>query len=398
MKYIVVILDGASGWPLEELEECTTLEAAATPLLDLLATQGKVGLAETVPEGLEPSSSAACTSILGFDPQANYVGRGAIEAAAMGIELADDEIALRVNTLTIENGVMRSYAGGHITTEESRAIIERLADTLNDETFTLYPGLAYRHILVVKAHPELLDVTYTAPHDISDRSIEDHLPQGEGAELLAEFCERAHALLSDDPINTQRVAEGKLPITDLWPFWPGTAPQSLPSFEQTYGKRAALTSGVDLLFGLANLFGLEVLDIEGVTDGSDNDHLAQVTGALRALDDHDVVVIHVEAPDEMAHAGDISGKLDAIEAIDNQILPRVLSYARNRGDVRLLVMPDHPTPIAVKTHVREAVPFILWGSGVTPDDTTEYSERAAQTGGWILSPGHQVMGELLSDR
>jgi len=395
MKYIVVILDGASGWPLELLKNHTTLEVASTPILDLMATQGKVGLAETVPEGLEPSSSAACTSILGFDPDENFVGRAAIEAAAMGIELAPDETALRVNTLTLEDGIMKSYAGGHITTPESRAIVERLAEHLNDESFTLYPGVAYRHILVVKGYPELLEATYTAPHDISDKSIEGCEPQGAGAQVLADFTARAHELLKADPVNAKRIEAGQLPITDLWPFWPGVAPQGLPDFTQTYGKTAIMTSGVDLLYGLANLFNIDSLHVEGVTDGPDTDYVAQVEGALAALNDHDVVVIHVESPDEMGHAGDVEGKIKAIEAIDNHIMSRVLSYAQENGDVRVLAMPDHPTPIAIKTHVREAVPFILWGSGIAPDEATSYSEKSAQETGWVLDPGYLVMSELL---
>jgi len=394
MKNIIVILDGASGWELEELDGQTTLEAAATPMLDLMALQGKVGLAETVFEGLEPSSAAACTSILGFDPATYCIGRAAIEAAAMGITLDDDEVALRVNTLTIENGIMRSYAGGHISTDESRAIIERLAAELDDEVFTLYPGVAYRHILVVKGHPELLETTYTPPHDISDKPVADYLPTDPGAALLADYTARAHALLAHDPTNEARVAAGLLPITDLWPFWPGTAPARLPSFPETFGATAALSSGVDLLFGLARLFGITPLAIDGVTDGPDNDYVAQVTGALAALDEHDVVIIHVESPDEMAHAGDMAGKILAIEDIDQSIMTRVFAYGRQHDDVRVLALPDHPTPIALKTHVRAHVPFLLWGSGVSPDQAVQYSERTATETGWTIA-GPSLMGTLL---
>jgi len=395
MKYIVVILDGASGWPLEELGNRTTLEAAVTPVLDMMAREGKVGLAATVPEGLEPSSSAACTSILGFDPDEHFVGRAAIEALAMGIELAPDEVALRVNTLTIEDGLMRSYAGGHISTEESTTIIKRLAQHLDDETFTLYPGVAYRHILVVKGHPELLETQYVGPHDISDQAIADHVVQGPAAQLLADYTSRAHELLLTDPTNKARIAAGELAITDLWPFWPGVAPQNAPCFTETYGVDAALTSGVDLLFGLGNLFGVSPLKVEGVTDGSDTDYVAQAESALQALDTYDLVVIHVESPDEMGHAGDIEGKIEAIESIDKYIMSRVVTYARTHGDVRVLAMPDHPTPIAIKTHVREAVPFILWGAGIDADSTQRYSESAATDAGWVLDPGHQVMAHLI---
>jgi len=314
----------------------------------------------------------------------------------MGIGLAADEVALRVNTLTILDGVMRSYAGGHITTDESRAIIARLKTELDDDTFTLYPGVGYRHILVVKAHPELLETTYTSPHDISDKAVADHLPSGPGADLLADYTQRTRTLLATDPTNASRIDQGLLPITDLWPFWPGTAPTGLPSFPQTYQVSAALTSGVDLLFGLAHLFGIDTLDIKGVTDGADNDYVAQVTGALKALDDHEVVIIHVESPDEMGHAGDMTGKTLAIEDIDQQIMTRLFAFGRQHPDVRVLALPDHPTPIAIKTHAREEVPFLMWGSGVTPDEATAFGEKAASNSSWVVS-GHDLMGLLLAE-
>lgn len=396
MKHIVVILDGASGWPIEELDGQTTLEASATPILDLMAVDGIVGLAQTVPAGAEPSSSAACTSIIGYDPIADYVGRAAIEAAAMGITLEADEVALRLNTLTITDNIMTSYACGHITTAESRAIVSRLAEHLNDETFTLYPGIAYRHILVVKGHPELLDLMFTPPHDISDKSVEGHLPSGEGAELLLDFMERARAILVDDPTNVVREEKGSLRCTDVWPFWPGVAPSHMVPFSEKFdGKTCALTSGVDLLGGLAVLFSLERLAIAGVTDGPDTDYVAQVQGGLDALDHNDVVIIHVESPDEMGHAGDMGAKMAAIEAIDMHIMTRVFSYAKKRGDVRVLAMPDHPTPIAIKTHVGEPVPFLLWGAGVASNGAGAYSEEEATKTGLVLDPGYQVMQWLL---
>jgi 2,3-bisphosphoglycerate-independent phosphoglycerate mutase len=395
MKYVVVILDGAAGWPLDELDGRTTLAAAATPHLDALAKAGRVGMALTVPAGEEPSSSAACTSILGYDPVADYVGRGAIEAASMGIELAADEVALRLNTVTIEDGIMRSYACGHIATEESNAIIRDIATELDDATFKLYPGVAYRHIVVVKDHPELLELAYTPPHDISDKPIEVHLPSGPGAELLLDFMRRARPLLENSAVNRCRRADRKLPVTDVWPFWPGVAPAGMVPFAEKRGVSAAMTSGVDLLGGLAVLAGMDRLDIAGVTGGSDNDYAGQTEGALEALADHDLVVIHVESPDEEGHAGDLAAKLTAIEAIDTEVMSRVVEFAELRGDVRILAMPDHPTPIAIKTHVGEPVPFIVWGPDIEPNGARAYSEAEATATGLVLDPGHQVMDELL---
>ncbi|MBK5211272.1 MAG: cofactor-independent phosphoglycerate mutase [Coriobacteriia bacterium] len=395
MKYVIVILDGAAGHALAELGEQTSLESAGIPILDSMAREGIVGLAKTVPDSCEPSSSAACTSILGYDPLEDYIGRAAIEAAAAGITLSDDEIAMRINTVTLENSMMKSYACGHVTTAESAAMVHRLAAELNDDTFTFYPGVGYRHILVIKSHPELLELEYTPPHDISDKSIEGHLPRGNGAELLLDLMERAHEILAIDSTNEERIAAGKFPCTDIWPFWPGAAPRKMLQFEEKFGVSVALSSGVDLLFGLAEIFGLDRLLIEGVTDGPDNDYAKQAYKSLSALDEHDLVVIHIEAPDEMGHAGDAAGKVKALENIDRKVMSRILGYAINSGDVRVLAMPDHPTPVELKTHVNEPVPFIVWGAGIDSNGAFAYSERAAQATGLVLDPGKQVMDMLL---
>ncbi|MBN2247816.1 MAG: cofactor-independent phosphoglycerate mutase [Coriobacteriia bacterium] len=392
MKHVIVILDGAAGWPLAELGSKTTLGHAHTPNLDALAAAGVVGLAQTVPAGVEPSSSAACTSILGYDPVADYVGRGAIEAASLGVTLAADEIAMRMNLVHIADGMMASYACGHIRTEESRMIVEDLAEALGDETFTFYPGTAYRHILVVKGHPELLDLAYTPPHDISDQPIEGKTPAGDGAELLLDLMDRARGVLERSAENQERGVRGDLPATDIWPFWPGVAPVGLRPFTETRGVKAALTSGVDLLNGLAVLFGIDRLDIPGVTDGSDNDYHAQIEGALDALEDHDLVIVHVEAPDEEGHGGNTEGKVAAIEAIDRDIISVLRDCV---GHIRILAMPDHPTPIELKTHVGEPVPFVLAGPGIPVDGSTAYTEIAAAATGRFVDPGRGVMDLLL---
>ncbi|PKQ29720.1 MAG: cofactor-independent phosphoglycerate mutase [Actinobacteria bacterium HGW-Actinobacteria-10] len=392
MKYCIVILDGAAGWPLPELGGRTSLEYANTPNLDGMARAGTVGMAYTVPEGMEPSSSAACTSIIGYDPVADYVGRGAIEAASMGIKLRADEVALRVNLVSIKDGVMSSYSGGSISTEDSRPIVTSLARHLNDETFTLYPGIAYRHILVVKGHPELVDLRCTPPHDISDKPVEGRTPAGEGSELLLDLMDRARPLLQADPVVARRVAAGNVRVTDIWPFWPGVAPRGMVPFFESRGVRAAMTSGVDLLNGLAVLADIDRLEIAGVSDGPDNDYKAQALGALAALDDHDLVIVHVESPDEAGHSGDHVAKVAAIEAIDRDVLSHILRY---ESDIRVLAMPDHPTPVALKTHVGEPVPFVLYGPGVSHNGAAEYTEAAATATGMGVQPGRGVMDLLL---
>jgi len=393
VKHVICILDGAAGWPLAELCGRTTLAAASTPNLDALAAAGMVGLAQTVPDGAEPSSSAACTSILGYDPIADYVGRGAIEAASMGISLAPDEVALRMNLVHVANGAMASYACGHITTTESRAIVADLDAVLGDHVFRFHPGVAYRHILVVKGHPEILGLEFTPPHDISDKPVAGQQPRGAGAEVLTRLMERAREVLASSPANRERASRGQLPATDIWPFWPGVAPSGLTPFAELRGVRAAMTSGVDLLNGLAVLFGIDRLSIAGVTDGADNDYAAQVEGALLALRDHDLVIVHVESPDEEGHGGNRDGKIAAIEAIDREVIARVRAH---EGDLRVLCMPDHPTPIALKTHVGEPVPFLLAGPGVTPNGAMAFDEASAAATGLMVDPGRDVMGLLLA--
>jgi 2,3-bisphosphoglycerate-independent phosphoglycerate mutase len=287
---------------------------------------------------------------------------------------------------------MASYAGGHITSPESREMIGELANALADDTFRLYPGVGYRHILVVKGHPELLDLAYTPPHDITGQPAQGRLPSGPGADLLLDLMDRARTALTSSAVNRRREAAGAARVTDVWPFWPGTAPQGLVPFGEKRGLRAALSSGVDLLGGLARLTGIDRLDIPGVTDGADNDYAGQAEGALAALADHDLVVIHVETPDEEGHAGDIAGKIAGIEAIDREVVSRAMRYP---GPLRLLCMPDHPTPIALKTHTDEPVPFVLWGDGVAHNGADSYDEAHGAATGLLVDPGSGVMDLLL---
>ncbi|MCL2680379.1 MAG: 2,3-bisphosphoglycerate-independent phosphoglycerate mutase [Coriobacteriia bacterium] len=414
MKYAIVILDGAADHKLGQLNNQTALEAATTPILDLMAQQGTVGLARTVPEGMEVSSNAACTSILGYDPVANFAGRGAIEAAAQGIKLAADEVAMRINTVSILDGHMESYAGGNIKTADSHAIVTRLGEHLNDDTFTFYPGKAYRHILVVKGYPAVLDLDYTPPHDLSDMPIGiDELPrggQGEDPRRLLELMAAAHEILKDDPTNARLIAEGELPITDIWPFWPGSAPRDVQSFKDARGLSASMTSSVDLLRGLAVLFDINFMEVDGVTDGLDNDFGAQAEAATLAFEsgDADLVVIHVEAPDEMGHQGDIVKKIHAIEMIDREIMTRLFAYAKQRAaaageenasDFRILAMPDHFTPIVSRTHEGDPVPFLIWGGGIDSNGAAAYSEEAAAATGLALDPdGYEVLNLLLKSK
>lgn len=390
MKYIVLIPDGAAGWPLEERGGKTCLELARKPLLDAMAREGYVGLARTVPEGMEPSSACACMSIMGYDPKVYFSGRGPIEARSLGLELEKGEVAFRCNTLNVTEGRIHSYSAGHITNTESHDLINSLNEALGSEKIRFYPGTGYRHICTIKDGEAQLGAICTPPHDIPEQPVKDRLPSGPGAELLRELMEKSRAILEDHPVNVERRAKGKLPANMIWLFWGGRAVPDLPSFEERFGLRAAMTSGVGLLEGLAELTGMTILKIPGVTDNIDNDYRAQGDGALDALEEHDIVFIHVESPDESAHEALIDDKIRSIENIDGLIVSRL----RQRNDLRILAMPDHPTPIEIKTHSPDPVPFVIWGPGITSNGASSFSENAASGTGLYLDHGHELIGML----
>jgi 2,3-bisphosphoglycerate-independent phosphoglycerate mutase len=392
MKYIVLIIDGAAGLPVKEKGEKTSLELAVTPNLDRMAAEGFGGLARTVPEGMEPSSACACMSVLGYDPVKYYKGRASIEAASMGIPVGPGEVVFRCNLVTISNGKMRDYSAGHIASAESAAIIASLHKKLGGKDIQFYPGVGYRHILKLKNHEETLKAFCTPPHDIPGRPVAEYLPGGEGSNFLRDLMERAELVLKDHPVNIVRQRRGELPATDIWLFWGSGQLPPVPSFKETYSLSAALTSGVDLLRGLAKMMGMDVLDIKGVTDGADNDNAAQISGALAALKKHDLAVVHIEAPDEAGHGGSVDEKVKAIEKIDKQAVGRLLEY---KGDLRVLVMPDHPTPVAVRTHTPDPVLFLMWGKGVKANGIRRFTEAEASSTGVFIGEGYKIMGRFL---
>jgi 2,3-bisphosphoglycerate-independent phosphoglycerate mutase len=393
MKYCVLIVDGAAGWPLPERGGKTCLELAETPNLDALAKEGIAGLVKTVPEGMEPSSACACMSLLGYDPKIYYRGRAAIEAVSMGIAIDEGEVVFRCNLVTVEDGRMKSYCAGHIGTDEAGKLISTLNEILGNENIHFYTGVSYRHLLKLKGHQDTAKATCTPPHDISGKPIAGYLPQGEGSRFLNQLMDGSSAVLENHPINIARQAKGGVPANMIWLFWgSGRVPQ-MPAFEKVYGLKAALTSGVDLLRGLGRMMAIEILEITGITDGLDNDFSGQTEGALKSLDKDDLVVIHVEAPDEAGHAGSIDNKVEAIRRIDGEVVNRLMSY--KPGNLRLLVMPDHPTPIEIKTHVAEPVPFTLWGPGFAANGADRFTEAEAKKTGLFIEKGYNIMPRLI---
>ena len=392
MKYGVLIIDGASGWPLSERSGKTCLELAHTPNLDAMARGGMAGLVRTVPPGMEPSSACACMSVLGYDPKVYYRGRAGIEAKSMDIPIGEGEVVFRCNLVAVRDGKMWSYSSGYISTDEAQTLIATLNENLGSDEGHFYPGVSYRHICKLKGHEDTLLANCTPPHDIPDRLIADFLPSGSGSELLRDLMARSEAVLREHPVNIARRARSEIPATMIWLFWGSGKLLDMPAFQQIYGLDAAMTSGVDLLRGLARIVGMEVLDIAGVTDNIDNDYAAQAIGALKALEEHDMVVIHIEAPDEAAHDRSIDAKVEAIQRIDREVVGRLRSWP---GDIRLLIMPDHPTPIEVQTHTDDPVPFLLWGKGFTANGAKRFTEAEAKSTGFFLEKGYKITDRLL---
>ena len=394
MKYCIVIIDGASGLPLPEHGGRTTLELADTPNLDAMAGEGAIGLVRTVPEGMEPSSACACMSILGYDPVQYYRGRAAIEALSMGIRVGDGEVVFRCNLVAVRDGRMWSYNSGHIGTGEAGQLVDALNESLGSEDVCFYPGVNYRHICKLKGHADSIQAACMPPHDIPDQPIEGNLPQGSGSGFIRALMLSSKDVLAKHPVNETRVARGDIPATMIWLFWGSGTPPVMPAFKLKNGLNAAMTSAVDLLNGLAKMAQIDVLDIPGVTDGLDNDYAAQATAALKALDDHDLAIVHVEAPDEASHSGSIEDKVEAIQRIDRDVISRLRSYQSE--ELRVLIMPDHPTPVTIRTHTAEPVPFLLWGKGFRGNGAHRLTEAEAKNTGLFIEPGYKIIHNLIS--
>jgi len=311
----------------------------------------------------------------------------------MGIPIEVGEAVFRCNLVAVSDGRMWDYSAGHIGTDEATQLITAVNEELGHENVRFYPGVSYRHICKLKGQEETLQAICTPPHDIPGKSVDEFLPRGPGSEFLRHLMQRSESVLRDHAVNIARRARGDVPATTIWLFWGSGQVPEMPPFERIYGLRAAMTSGVDLLRGLAQMAGMTVLEIPGVTDGLDNDYAAQAGGALEALEQQDLVVIHIEAPDEAAHGGHADEKIEAIQRVDREVISRIRSWRED--DLRVLVMPDHPTPVEIRTHIADPVPFLLWGAGVTPDGARRFTEAAAQGTGVFVEEGYNIMGKLV---
>ena len=375
MKLVVLLGDGMADLPIEALQGRTPLQAANKPNMDRLAKRGRSGLAQTVPDGFPPGSDVANLSVMGYAPSRHYTGRAPLEAAAMEVQLGPADIAFRCNFVTIEKGIMQDYSAGHISTEEGRELIEALAPLMPNRK--LYAGVSYRNLLVLKAGAKAV---CTPPHDISDQPVASHLPSGPDAELLISLMEAAGPILANHPVNLNRIAAGKRPANAIWLWGQGPAP-TMPSFAEKYMLDGAMISAVNLLKGIGRYAGLQVVDVAGATGNIDTNYEGKVEAALRALERLDFVYLHIEAPDEAGHEGDTALKVKAIELFDEKVVGPVIKGLDESGqDWRVLLLPDHATPISIKTHSRDPVPFTIAGTGVQPDGVERFDEAAARQG------------------
>ncbi|MCK4623074.1 MAG: cofactor-independent phosphoglycerate mutase [Desulfuromonadales bacterium] len=396
MKYMILLGDGMSDDPVAELGGKTPLDVAKTPNMDRLAKAGSIGLAATIPEGFPPGSDVANLSVFGYNPADCYTGRSPLEAASMGVELAPEDVALRLNLVWLEAHYgklyMADFSAGHITTEEAAELIAALQEELGGDEFNFYPGVSYRHLLVWKNGRDQLK--FTPPHDISTHSIEDHLPQGDGAEVLLDLTNAAQMVLHNHIINQQRIERGEIPANSIWLWGHGRRPK-MDSYQERYGISGAVISAVDLIKGIGINAGLEVIDVPGATGYLDTNYRGKGEYAVAALKDKDFVYVHVEAPDEAAHGGLLKEKIEAIENFDRDVVGTIIENLPAIGDCRILILPDHPTSVEKRTHTSDPVPYILYDSRTdSVSDITGYSEAEAKRSGTLL-PGHQLLPLLL---
>ncbi len=396
-KHIVLLGDGMADDPIEELGGVTPLQYAKTPNMDEIASGGVSGLVSTVPEGFEPGSDVANMSIMGYDPAEFYTGRAPIEAASMGIELSPTDIAFRMNLVTLsdDGGSRRmvDYSSGRITTEESTRIVEYIEREFGSHEFSFYPGKSYRHIMVWKNG--VGGIVTTPPHDISDEEIGTYLPHGNGAGRILKLMRDSQRELPGHPVNMARVSKGEKPANSLWFWGQGTRP-TLPQFSERFGiGRGAVVSAVDLVQGLGVLMDLSVIKVEGATGWIDTNYAGKVEAALNALSSGaDFVYLHVEAPDEAGHEGDAAIKVRAIEEFDKNIVGPVLLGLKKFDKYRVLLMPDHRTPVRLKTHDTEPVPFSFFGDGFKSNGVADFSESACGKTGLFVDRGSALMGRL----
>ena len=388
MKYAIVIPDGAADVPLDELGGRTPLAAAHTPNMDWVSANGRLGTVRNIPSGMSCGSDVAMLSVLGYDPKKYYTGRAPLEAAARGLKIEADQWVFRCNLVSIIDGVMEDHSAGHISTEEATALIAELGRLLGHDRIAFHAGVSYRHLMTLSGE---IDVTTTPPHDILGQSVEGFYPRGPGSEILATLIQRSEAILAEHEVNQVRRDLGENPATHIWLWGQGKTP-NLPSFGERFNLRGAAISAVDLIRGLALLIGWDFIDVPGATGFVDTNYAGKGAAAVEALADHDIVCVHIEAPDEAGHQADAKGKVHAIEQIDRHVVAVLLEHLKGCAEGwRLLVLPDHPTPIPRRTHTGDRVPFAVAGTGLSAVVERPFTEEAAAESDLHIARGYELM-------
>lgn len=402
MKYLVMLCDGMADEPNEALGNSTPMEKANKPCMDSLAAKAEVGIVKTVAEGLKPGSDVANLSVLGYEPAVYYSGRSPLEAASIGIDLKDTDVTLRCNLVTLsddedyENKTILDYCADDISSEEAKILIEYIQEKLGNDVFRFYPGVSYRHCLVWRngnPHPGVL----TPPHDITGKVITDYIPKGEAVDELYDLMKKSYDLLKDHPVNQARIARGKRPANSIWLWGEGTKPL-LDNFSEKFGKKGSMISAVDLLKGIAICAGMNSVDVEGATGYLDTNFDGKYKAAIEEFKNGaDLVYVHVEAPDECGHRGEIENKVKAIEMIDEHILAPVVEFLRGYDDFAVLVCPDHPTPLSIRTHTSTPVPYLIYDSKNEINSGVKvFCEKEARETGNYIEKGFTMMNYFLT--
>ena len=399
MKYIVVLGDGMADEPIEELGGKTPLEYADTPTMDKISKQSEVGLVHTIPEGMSPGSDTANLSVLGYDPKKYYTGRSPLEALSIGVDMKNTDVALRCNIVTVstddlpyEEKTIIDHSSSEISTEDAAVLLEAVRKELETDVYKFYVGTSYRH-LTIWDHGDV--VTLTPPHDVLGQKIGQYLPQDE---VLRKMQEKSYEILANHPINIERIKNGLNPANSLWFWGAGTRP-CVTSFEEKNHKKGAMISAVDLLKGIAIGADMKVIEVEGANGGLDTNYEGKAEAAVNVLlnEGYDMAYVHVEAPDEMGHQGSVERKIKAIENLDSRVIKVIKDALDEAGeDYRMLVMPDHPTPICVRTHTSNPVPYMLFDSTDMKESTLDYSETCAKQSSLFMAKGYEMMDYLLS--
>lgn len=401
MKYIVLLVDGMADYPIESLGNKTPLEVVNIPNINGLARRGEVGMVQTIPAGMSPGSDTANLSVMGYAPEIYHTGRSPLEAASMGVEMKDTDITFRCNIVTLSNGgeyaskTMIDHSSSEITTEEAHVLIKYLQPHLENEFLKLYPGVSYRHLLVWNNGPE--DFTLTPPHDILEQPIAEYLPKGSGGDVILKLMEKSHQLLRDHPVNLVRMEKGLRPANSAWIWGEGKKPR-LDSFKEKFGIEGAVISAVDLINGIGVCAGLKPVPVPGATGTLHTNFEGKAKAAVEALKDgRDFVYIHVEAPDECGHQGDLPGKMKAMELIDEKVAGPIIREMEAWGvDYRFMVLPDHRTPIIRRTHTSEPVPYVLYDSTRAGEEKEQaFSEISGEEAGNYYDSGHALMDHFI---